>query len=91
MKAWRRPILRWSTRSISSARATASAATNANKLAQEIWSLVVDEVWQIGTVGQGAGIAVTSNNMGNVPRNQCPAQHCRTPATSHPPTYYFIE
>ena len=60
-----------------------------NKLAQEIWSLVVDEVWQIGTVGQGAGIAVTSNNMGNVPRNMCPAQHCRTPATSHPPTYYF--
>ena len=62
-----------------------------NKLAQEIWSLVVDEVWQIGTVGQGAGIAVTSNNMGNVPRSQCPAQHCRTPATSHPPTYYFQE
>ena len=62
-----------------------------NKLAQEIWSLVVDEVWQIGTVGQGAGIAVTSNNMGNVPRNMCPAQHCRTPATSQPPTYYFKE
>ena len=53
--------------------------------------LVVDEVWQMGTVGQGAGMAITSNRMGNVPRRQCPAQHCRTPATSHPPTWYFKE
>ena len=62
-----------------------------NLLAQEIWMLVVDEVWQMGTVGQGAGMAITSNRMGNVPRRQCPAQHCRTPATSHPPTWYFKE
>jgi len=60
-----------------------------NKLSQEIWKLVVDEVWQMGTVGQGAGLSVVSNKMGNVPRRQCPAQHCRTPAVSHPPTWYF--
>ena len=67
------------------------SAEERNKIGQEIWSLVVDQVWTIGTVGQSAGVAVTKNNMGNVPRRGCPAQHCRTPASGHPPTWYFTE
>ena len=67
------------------------SAEERNKIGQEIWSLVVDQVWTIGTVGQSAGVSVTKNNMGNVPRRGCPAQHCRTPASGHPPTWYFTD
>ncbi len=67
------------------------SAEERNKIGQEIWSLVVDQVWTIGTVGQSAGVAVTKNNMGNVPRRGCPAQHCRTPASGHPPTWFFTD
>lgn len=66
-------------------------AEERNKIGQEIWMLVVDQVWSMGTVGQSAGVAVTKNNMGNVPRRGCPAQHCRTPASGHPPTWYFTD
>ena len=67
------------------------SAEERNKIGQEIWSLVVDQVWSMGTVGQSAGVAVTKNNMGNVPRRGCPAQHCRTPASGHPPSWYFTD
>ncbi len=67
------------------------SAEERNKIGQEIWSLVVDQVWTIGTVGQSAGVSVTKNNMGNVPRRGCPAQHCRTPASGHPPTWFFTD
>ncbi|MCY3990355.1 MAG: ABC transporter substrate-binding protein [Caldilineaceae bacterium] len=67
------------------------SAEERNKIGQEIWMLVVDQVWSMGTVGQSAGVAVTKNNMGNVPRRGCPAQHCRTPASGHPPTWYFTD
>lgn len=67
------------------------SAEERNKIGQEIWSLVVDQVWSMGTVGQSAGVSVTKNNMGNVPRRGCPAQHCRTPASGHPPTWYFTD
>ena len=67
------------------------SAEERNKIGQEIWSLVVDQVWTMGTVGQSAGVSVTKNNMGNVPRRGCPAQHCRTPASGHPPTWYFSD
>jgi peptide/nickel transport system substrate-binding protein len=67
------------------------SAEERNKIGQEIWMLVVDQVWSMGTVGQSAGVSVTKNNMGNVPRRGCPAQHCRTPASGHPPSWYFTD
>lgn len=51
--------------------------------AREIWRILVNEQFIIGTVGQSPadkGVRIVSNNLGNVPDRACIAQHCRTPA-----------
>jgi peptide/nickel transport system substrate-binding protein len=60
--------------------------------AQEIWKIVADQVYGIGTVGQSPalmGVRLVSNKMGNIAGRVCIAQHCRTPGNSHPETWYF--
>ena len=55
------------------------------KNAQEIWKIIVEQQWSIGTVGQSPafmGVRIVKNNMGNVPERQVNAQHARTPCTS---------
>jgi peptide/nickel transport system substrate-binding protein len=62
------------------------------KNAQEIWKIIVEQQWSIGTVGQSPafmGVRIVKNNMGNVPERQVNAQHARTPCTSGPITFYF--
>ncbi len=62
------------------------------KIAQEIWKIICEECWVIGTVGLSpafAGVRIVKNNMGNVPTRQTNAQHARTPNTSHPATFFF--
>ncbi len=62
------------------------------KIAQEIFRIIVDEQFSIGTVGQSPatmGVRIVSRKMGNVPARQVNAQHCRTPGTSQPATFYF--
>jgi peptide/nickel transport system substrate-binding protein len=62
------------------------------KIAQEIWKIIVEECWVIGTVGLSParmGVRVVKTNMGNIPARQCNAQHARTPNTSHPATFFF--
>ena len=62
------------------------------KVAQEIWKILCEEQWSIGTVGQSPafmGVRIAKTNMGNIPARQANAQHCRTPGTSHPATFYF--
>lgn len=62
------------------------------KIAQEIWKILVDQVYSIGTVGQSPatmGVRVVSRKLGNIPARQINAQHCRTPGTSQPSTFYF--
>ena len=62
------------------------------KTAQEIWKLVVDNQIGIGTVGQSPalmGVRVVSNKLENIPSRTCIAQHCRTPGSSHPETWYY--
>jgi peptide/nickel transport system substrate-binding protein len=62
------------------------------KIAQEIFKIIVDEQFSIGTVGQSPatmGVRIVSRKMGNVPSRQINAQHCRTPGTSQPSTFYF--
>lgn len=62
------------------------------KNAQEIWKIIVEQQWSIGTVGQSPafmGVRIVKNNMGNVPARQVNAQHARTPCTSRPVTFYF--
>jgi peptide/nickel transport system substrate-binding protein len=62
------------------------------KIAQEIWEIIVEECWVIGTVGLSParmGVRIVKNNMGNIPARQTNAQHARTPNTSHPATFFF--
>jgi peptide/nickel transport system substrate-binding protein len=62
------------------------------KIAQDIWKILVEECWVIGTVGVSPafmGVRIVKNNMGNIPDRQTNAQHARTPNTSHPATFYF--
>ncbi len=64
----------------------------ANKTVQEIWKILVDEVFSIGTVGLSPavmGVRIVKNNLGNVPQRQFNGQHGRTPCTSHPTTVFF--
>jgi peptide/nickel transport system substrate-binding protein len=61
-------------------------------MVQEIWKLLVDNVVSIGTVGLSPavmGIRVVKNSLVNVPARQMNAQHCRTPCTSMPPTFFY--
>jgi peptide/nickel transport system substrate-binding protein len=62
------------------------------KIAQEIWKIICEECWVIGTVGLSPafmGVRVVKNSMGNIPARQTNAQHVRTPNTSHPATFFF--
>ena len=63
-----------------------------NRIAQEIWKILVDEQYSIGTVGQSPsalGVRIVSRRMGNIPARQINAQHARTPCISHPATFFF--
>ncbi len=67
-------------------------AEGRNKNAQEIWKILVDGQYGIGTVGQspaGLGVRLVSDRLGNIAARVCNAQHCRTPGNSHPETWYF--
>jgi len=62
------------------------------KSAKEIWKIIVEQQWSIGTVGQSPafmGVRIAKNNMGNIPERQVNAQHARTPFTSGPQTFFF--
>jgi len=62
------------------------------KIAQEIWKIIVDEQFSIGTVGLSPavmGVRVASRKLGNIPAREINAQHARTPCSSHPTTFYF--
>ena len=59
---------------------------------QEIWKIIVDNVFSIGTVGVSPavmGIRIVKNTMGNIPARQVNMQHARTPQSSHPATFFF--
>ena len=63
-------------------------------IGQEIWSIITDEVWTIGTVGQSGafmGVRVAKDNMGNTPSRQFNIQAGQTPNISRPSTFYFTD
>ena len=63
-------------------------------IGQEIWSIITDEVWTIGTVGQSGafmGVRVVKNNMGNIPSRQFNIQAGQTPNISRPSTFFFTD
>jgi peptide/nickel transport system substrate-binding protein len=72
--------------------AAAKKEPERNKIAQEIWKIMVDQQFTIGTCGQSPalmGVRLVSRRMGNIPGRTCIAQHCRTPGSSHPETFYY--
>jgi peptide/nickel transport system substrate-binding protein len=73
-------------------RASGEDTEASNMTAQEIWKIIVDNVFSIGTVGVSPavmGIRVVKNSMGNIPAREVNMQHARTPQSSHPATFYF--
>jgi peptide/nickel transport system substrate-binding protein len=63
-----------------------------NKNAQEIWKIMVDQQFHIGVCGQSPalmGVRLASRRLANIPGRVCIAQHCRTPGSSHPATWYY--
>lgn len=63
-------------------------------IGKEIWSIITDEVWTMGTVGQSGafmGVRVVKNNMGNIPSRQFNIQAGQTPNISRPSTFYFMD
>lgn len=63
-------------------------------IGQQIWSIITDEVWTIGTVGQSGafmGVRVVKNNMGNIPARQFNIQAGQTPNISRPSTFFFTD
>jgi peptide/nickel transport system substrate-binding protein len=73
-------------------RAYSSSGAEQVALAKEVWKIIVDSCWSIGTVGQSPawlGVRLAKNNLGNIPDRQLNAQHTRTPFNSQPVTFYF--
>jgi peptide/nickel transport system substrate-binding protein len=63
-------------------------------IGQEIWRIITDEVWTMGTVGQSGafmGVRVAKNNMGNIPSRQFNIQAGQTPNISRPATFFFTD
>jgi peptide/nickel transport system substrate-binding protein len=74
--------------------ASGQTIEESNATAQEIWKIIVDNVFSIGTVGVSPavmGIRIVKNTMGNIPARQVNMQHARTPQSSHPATFFFKE
>jgi ABC-type transport system substrate-binding protein len=62
------------------------------QIAQELWKMLVDEVWSIGLVGQSPaymGTRVVNERLENVPARTCTSQHCRTPQSGHAEQWYY--
>jgi peptide/nickel transport system substrate-binding protein len=63
-----------------------------NKQIQEIWKILAEEAYSIGTVGLSPavmGVRIVKNNVGNSPARQFNGQHGRTPTAMQPSTMYF--
>lgn len=63
-------------------------------IGQEIWKIITDEVWTMGTVGQSGafmGVRVVKNNMGNIPARHFNIQAGQTPNISRPATFFFTD
>lgn len=61
-------------------------------IGQEIWKIITDEVWTIGTVGQSGafmGVRVVNNDMGNTPSRLFNIQAGQTPNINRPATFFF--
>ncbi len=62
------------------------------KLTQQVWKILAEELWTIGTVGLSpatVGVRVVKNTMGNIPDRLFNSAAYKSPGSSQPATYYF--
>ncbi|MCX6032477.1 MAG: ABC transporter substrate-binding protein [Chloroflexi bacterium] len=65
-----------------------------NQIAQEIYKIWVDNLYDIGTVGLTAkdqGVAVVSKNLRNVPKDLTKDWALRTPGNGKPEVWFFVK
>jgi peptide/nickel transport system substrate-binding protein len=62
------------------------------KLTQQVWKILAEELWTIGTVGLSpatTGVRIVKNTMGNIPDRLFNSASHKSPGSSLPMTYYF--
>jgi peptide/nickel transport system substrate-binding protein len=62
------------------------------RLGQEIWKIVIEEQWSVGLVGlspAAGGVRIAKTGLGNVPARQFNSPDAKTPAISHPTTFFW--
>jgi peptide/nickel transport system substrate-binding protein len=62
------------------------------QLGKQIWTILAEELWTIGTVGLSpatTGVRVSKLNMGNIPDRLFNSASHKSPGSSLPQTYYF--
>ena len=71
---------------------TSSASDKRTEIAHQIWEILLDNQWAIGTVGLSPaiqGVRVVSNNLGNMPDRQANSAVIDNPAGARPEQWYF--
>jgi peptide/nickel transport system substrate-binding protein len=74
------------------ARAFSVPEEERQRLGQEIWKIVLEEQWSVGLVGlspAAAGVRIAKVGLGNVPARQFNSPDAKTPAISHPTTFFW--
>ena len=64
----------------------------ATEMAQEMWRIILDQQWMIGTVGLSPtiqGVRIVSNNLGNIPARQMNNANTSNPNISRPEQWFF--
>jgi hypothetical protein len=66
----------------------------AKVMAAELWQIIIDQQWAIGTVGMSPtiqGVRVVKNTMGNIPARQTNSAVTGNPGAARPEQWYFKE
>jgi hypothetical protein len=72
--------------------ATQAPPEKLKEIGAEIWSILLENQWAIGTVGLSPaiqGVRVVKNNMGNIPARQANSAIIDNPAGARPEQWYF--
>ena len=73
-------------------RATQAPPAERTEIGKEMWRIILDNQWAIGTVGMSPaiqGVRVVKNNMGNIPDRQLNDANVENPGNSRPEQWYF--
>jgi len=72
--------------------ATQSPPEKRLEIGKEIWRIILENQWAIGTVGLSPaiqGVRVVNKNMGNIPARQLNDANVENPGNSRPEQFYF--